>query len=598
MHLLHPRGQKKSGKTNTQTGLCDFEDGTDFHVGGFTRMVRERRIAAACARLKDLEAEERWVENIAEDEEFLRRERKRLQRDLARMVPVQVGGQAAIEDGTCQIEGWDSIAGLEDVIHSLKEAVTIPLLYPDLFSGLGICPPRGVLLHGYPGTGKTHVVRALVGACARGGQKVAYFARKGADCLGKYVGDAERQLRLLFQIAEECQPSIIFFDEMDGLAPRRSGQNDQTHSSVVSTLLALMDGLNSRGSVVVIGATNRADALDPALRRPGRFDREILFRLPSVQEREAILALHTRKWAPSPSVNLLSAVARVTAGFAGADLQAVCVEAVMTALRRTCPISKLVECAENAHSITDIPPVQVQVADWAAALRNVSPPCSKRKTFTASSTRAAPLPKHMERILLPYVLEVLVTLHLDSRASLPPELQKLVLLVKHSIMSYAGHDTEGTMLPSNWLVLLRTWPSEAYTGQILAEALVKAGITYSGEKFEDSNISIHSSESDCDSSGKDVRVVSQQEKDLDSKHGVDFTSLLKLPVDLGHKSSSQGRINVMIAGAPKSGQSLIAAALLHAFECFGQVRVLSLPTMLQEGNGSVSEGLLSALGEF
>ncbi|XP_019098554.1 PREDICTED: ATPase family AAA domain-containing protein 2-like, partial [Camelina sativa] len=162
-------------------------------------------------------------------------------------------------------EGWDSVAGLEGVTQCMKEVVLIPLLYPEFFDNLGLTPPRGILLHGHPGTGKTLVVRALIGSLARGNRRIAYFARKGADCLGKYVGDAERQLRLLFQVAEKCQPSIIFFDEIDGLAPKRSRHQDQTHSSVVSTLLALLDGLKSRGSVVVIGATNYPDAIDPAL---------------------------------------------------------------------------------------------------------------------------------------------------------------------------------------------------------------------------------------------------------------------------------------------------------------------------------------------
>lgn len=227
---------------------------------------------------------------------------------------------------------------------------------------LGISPPRGVLLHGHPGTGKTLVVRALASACSRGGQQVAYFARKGADILGKYVGDSERQLRLLFQVAEQCQPAIIFFDEIDGLAPSRCGDRDQTQSSVVSTLLALMDGLNSRGSVVVIGATNRPDSLDPALRRPGRFDREIYFPLPSTADRAAILHLHTKTWVPAPSQEILSIVAKATPGFAGADLQALCVEAAMTALRRVVPLKEILNSAQRGileTKLPSLPPIQV-----------------------------------------------------------------------------------------------------------------------------------------------------------------------------------------------------------------------------------------------
>jgi len=148
-----------------------------------------------------------------------------------------------------------------------------------------------------PGTGKTLTARALAnslsGGKTHGGHKVSFFMRKGADCLSKWVGEGERQLRLLFEQAKKFQPSIIFFDEIDGLAPVRSVKQDQIHASIVSTLLALMDGLDSRGQVIIIGATNRPDAIDPALRRPGRFDRELMFSLPDAPARTAILNIHT-----------------------------------------------------------------------------------------------------------------------------------------------------------------------------------------------------------------------------------------------------------------------------------------------------------------
>jgi SpoVK/Ycf46/Vps4 family AAA+-type ATPase len=132
-------------------------------------------------------------------------------------------------------------------IQQLKEMVMLPLLYPEVFDKFAITPPRGVLFYGPPGTGKTLVARALANTCSQGGQRVSFFMRKGADCLSKWVGEAERQLRLLFEQAKLMQPSIIFFDEIDGLAPVRSSKQDQIHSSIVSTLLALMDGLDNRG---------------------------------------------------------------------------------------------------------------------------------------------------------------------------------------------------------------------------------------------------------------------------------------------------------------------------------------------------------------
>jgi ATPase family AAA domain-containing protein 2 len=148
--------------------------------------------------------------------------------------------------------------------------------------------------------------------------------RKGADCLSKWVGEAERQLRLLFEEAKNCQPSIIFFDEIDGLAPVRSSKQDQIHASIVSTLLALMDGMDGRGQVMVIGATNRPDAVDPALRRPGRFDREFYFGLPGLEAREKILNIMVRKWegwTGPEGQERIKGLAKMTKGYGGADLR-------------------------------------------------------------------------------------------------------------------------------------------------------------------------------------------------------------------------------------------------------------------------------------
>ena len=144
---------------------------------------------------------------------------------------------------------------------------------PELFLKFHVTPPRGVLFHGPPGTGKTLLARALANSVGLNGRKITFYMRKGADALSKWVGEAEKQLRLLFEEARRTQPSIIFFDEIDGLAPVRSSKQEQIHASIVSTLLALMDGMDGRGQVIVIGATNRPDNIDPALRRPGRESR-------------------------------------------------------------------------------------------------------------------------------------------------------------------------------------------------------------------------------------------------------------------------------------------------------------------------------------
>jgi len=232
---------------------------------------------------------------------------------------------------------FESVGGLDEHVNSLKEMVMFPLLYKEIFSKFNIGAPKGVLFYGPPGTGKTLVARALACECSHDNRKVAFFMRKGADCLSKWIGESERQLRLLFDQAYLYRPSIIFFDEIDGLAPVRSSRQDQIHSSIVSTLLALMDGLDDRGEIIVIGATNRIENIDPALRRPGRFDRELRFALPTQAARKDILTLHTKKWEPAVNADMLETLSQKTIGYSGADLKGLCSEAVLNGLRRRYP---------------------------------------------------------------------------------------------------------------------------------------------------------------------------------------------------------------------------------------------------------------------
>ncbi|KAJ5599997.1 hypothetical protein N7450_001064 [Penicillium hetheringtonii] len=232
---------------------------------------------------------------------------------------------------------FDSVGGLQGHIDQLKEMVSLPLMYPEVFQRFHIVPPRGVLFHGPPGTGKTLLARALANSVSSEGRKVTFYMRKGADALSKWVGEAERQLRLLFEEARKTQPSIIFFDEIDGLAPVRSSKQEQIHASIVSTLLALMDGMDGRGQVVVIGATNRPDSVDPALRRPGRFDREFYFPLPNLEGRRAILDIHTKGWDPALPGGTKDELAKITKGYGGADLRALCTEAALNAVQRRYP---------------------------------------------------------------------------------------------------------------------------------------------------------------------------------------------------------------------------------------------------------------------
>lgn len=285
---------------------------------------------------------------------------------------------------------FEDVGGLDNYIDQLKEMVALPLLYPELYQNFDITPPRGVLFHGPPGTGKTLMARALAASCSSEGRKITFFMRKGADVLSKWVGEAERQLRLLFEEAKKQQPSVIFFDEIDGLAPVRSSKQEQIHASIVSTLLALMDGMDNRGQVIVIGATNRPDTVDPALRRPGRFDREFYFPLPDVKGRQKIIKIHTKNWKPPLSTKFIENLATLTKGFGGADLRALCTEAALLSIQRKYPQIY----RSNEKLSVDPNQVKVGVKDFMMALRKIVPSSAR-----SSGDAAQPLPDSIKPLL-------------------------------------------------------------------------------------------------------------------------------------------------------------------------------------------------------
>lgn len=226
---------------------------------------------------------------------------------------------------------YEDIGDLEDAKVKIREMIELPLKHPELFKHLGIEPPKGVLLHGPPGCGKTLLAKAVAN------ESGAHFITiNGPEIMSKFYGESEARLREVFKEAEENAPSIIFIDEVDAVAPKREEVTGEVERRVVSQLLTLMDGLKGRGQVVVIGATNRPDAVDPALRRPGRFDREISIGIPDKPARREILQVHVRGMPLAEDVNL-DEMAEVTHGFTGADLAALCREAAMRALRRFLP---------------------------------------------------------------------------------------------------------------------------------------------------------------------------------------------------------------------------------------------------------------------
>ena len=232
---------------------------------------------------------------------------------------------------------YEDIGGLGSQIRKVREMIELPLRFPQIFERLGIQPPKGVLLYGPPGTGKTVIARAVAG------ETDAWFTHiSGPEIIGKFYGESEERLRGIFEEAQEHAPSIIFIDEIDGIAPKREdmGGEKQVERRVVAQLLALMDGLESRGQVVVIGATNIPNSLDPALRRPGRFDREISIPIPDRKGRLEILQIHTRGMPLSADVDL-KRIADLSHGFVGADLEALAKEAAMACVRDILPYVNL-----------------------------------------------------------------------------------------------------------------------------------------------------------------------------------------------------------------------------------------------------------------
>jgi transitional endoplasmic reticulum ATPase len=259
---------------------------------------------------------------------------------------------------------YEDIGGLRPVIQKVREMIELPLRHPELFERLGVEAPKGVLLHGPPGTGKTLLAKAVASET-----NANFYSIGGPEIMSKFYGESEERLREIFKEAQENAPSIIFIDEIDSIAPKREEVTGEVEKRVVSQLLSVMDGLQSRGKVVVIGATNRINSIDPALRRPGRFDREIEIGVPDRDGRLEILQIHTRGMPLAEDVDLKK-LADVTHGFVGADLEALAKEAAIRALRRILPEMDLE--AENIPAEV-LNKIIVRMSDFQEALKEVEP---------------------------------------------------------------------------------------------------------------------------------------------------------------------------------------------------------------------------------
>jgi transitional endoplasmic reticulum ATPase len=273
---------------------------------------------------------------------------------------------------------YDDLGGMRDTIDALRELVELPLRHPELFQRLGVDPPKGVLLHGPPGTGKTLLARAVANESA-----AKFYHIAGPEIMGSAYGESERRLREVFEQASQNAPSIIFIDEIDSIAPKRSQVTGEAEKRLVAQLLTLLDGMEPRQNTVVIAATNRPEAIDEALRRPGRFDREIVVGVPDQPGRREILGIHTRGMPLGQDVNL-DDLARRTFGFVGADIAALTREAALEAVRRIMP--KL-DLAEETIPAEILDALSVELRDFENALKRVQPSAMREVMVEAPTIR-------------------------------------------------------------------------------------------------------------------------------------------------------------------------------------------------------------------
>jgi transitional endoplasmic reticulum ATPase len=272
--------------------------------------------------------------------------------------------ELALGRATSSAVAYEDIGGLRDEIQRVREMIELPLRHPEIFEKLGIEAPKGILLHGPPGTGKTLLAKAVANE-----SNSHFISISGPEIMSKFYGESEARLREIFKEAREKAPSIIFIDEIDSIAPKREEVMGEVERRVVSQLLSVMDGLESRGKVIVIAASNRPNAIDPALRRPGRFDREIEIRVPDKRGRLEVLQVHTRNMPLNSDIDQ-NKIAAVTHGFVGADLEYLCKEAAMKCLRRLLPELNL-EDEKLAPEVLN--KLVVTMADFQNAIREITP---------------------------------------------------------------------------------------------------------------------------------------------------------------------------------------------------------------------------------
>ncbi|MBR9706945.1 MAG: AAA family ATPase, partial [Candidatus Diapherotrites archaeon] len=286
---------------------------------------------------------------------------------------ISLGSQVSISSVPAKLAGatklpvvsYEDIGGLDEPIAKIREMVELPLKHPEVFDRLGVGAPKGVLLHGPPGCGKTLLAKAVASEC-----EANFISIAGPEIVSKWYGESEAGLRRLFEQAEKNAPTIIFIDEIDAIAPKREEVTGEVERRIVSQLLTLMDGLSSRGEVIVIGATNRPNSIDEALRRPGRFDREVEINVPDKTSRKEILQIHTRGMPLTQNVDF-EKLSEITHGYTGADVNSLCKEAAMKALRKRIPEIK--KAGDNRVPTEVLEKMQVSMPDFKSAFKEISP---------------------------------------------------------------------------------------------------------------------------------------------------------------------------------------------------------------------------------